>query len=262
MKRNYLILIALAIVAVVALILSNMLSGQSPLIAYDNVALSGSFSGALQTIPNSVFSAVGIGAAGNFATKINQPPLELNGKPEILYIGSNYCPYCAAERWPMIIALSRFGIFSNLHYMTSSSSDYAPSTPTFTFYNSTYTSSYITFVAVEMQSNKLVNGTYPTLQTLNETENNIINTINPAGGIPFIDFANLSFVSGSTYSPLVLQNKNWSVVMAQLNQTNSTIAQSIIGSANLITAQICKATNNTPASVCSQSYITRIQSFT
>ena len=29
-------------------------------------------------------------------------PLTANGKPEMLYMGAEYCPYCAAERWAMI----------------------------------------------------------------------------------------------------------------------------------------------------------------
>src|SRR5215471_17073708 len=36
-------------------------------------------------------------------------PLTSGGKPEMLYIGAEYCPYCAAMRWSMAVALSRFG---------------------------------------------------------------------------------------------------------------------------------------------------------
>ena len=32
-----------------------------------------------------------------------------NGKPEVLFIGAEYCPYCAAERWSVVEALSRLG---------------------------------------------------------------------------------------------------------------------------------------------------------
>ena len=39
--------------------------------------------------------------------------------PEILYMGAEYCPYCAAQRWSTIIALSRFGKFSGLGNMSS-----------------------------------------------------------------------------------------------------------------------------------------------
>ena len=41
------------------------------------------------------------------------------GKPEVLFVGAEYCPFCAAERWPLIVALSRFGHFGALHNMQS-----------------------------------------------------------------------------------------------------------------------------------------------
>ena len=34
-----------------------------------------------------------------------------DGKREILYVGANYCPYWAAERWAMVMELSQFGTF-------------------------------------------------------------------------------------------------------------------------------------------------------
>ena len=49
-------------------------------------------------------------------TTITGAPLTSGGKPEMLYIGAEYCPYCAAERWAMIVALSRFGTFSGLRH--------------------------------------------------------------------------------------------------------------------------------------------------
>ncbi|MDE1850618.1 MAG: DUF929 family protein [Candidatus Micrarchaeota archaeon] len=258
-RRNLAIIVVVALIAVAALIWGTA-GGNSALTKYDSVLVGQSFASRL-SVPDAVLAQVGIGASGNFPSKLTKTPLTLNGKPAIIYIGSEYCPYCAAERWPMIIALSRFGTFGNLRYMTSSPTDVAPSTPTFTFYNSTYQSSYITFVAREMQTNMMVNGTYPTLQTLNATESNMIATLDQGGGIPFINFANRSVLSGATYSPLILQNMNWSQIMAQIYVTNSTLSQSILGSANLLTAQICRATNNTPADVCMQSYIQKIEAF-
>ncbi|MDE1846349.1 MAG: DUF929 family protein [Candidatus Micrarchaeota archaeon] len=261
MQRKFLALIAVAVIVVIALIATSLMGSTSGLSRFDNMPVPQGIIASLN-VSNQLLSGVGIGASGNFPKKISRPHLTLNGKPEILYIGAEYCPYCAAERWPMIIALSRFGTFSNLHYITSSPSDFAASTPTFTFYGSTYQSSYITFIAREMTSNKQVNGTYPTLQVLNATENNILNTLDNGGGIPFVDFANMSVLSGSTYAPTVLSGMNWSQIMAQFGSPNSTVAQSVLGSANLLTAQICKATNNTPSNVCSQSYIQKIETFT
>ena len=45
---------------------------------------------------------------------IDAPALTADGKPEVLYVGAEYCPFCAAERWPVVVALSRFGTWSGL----------------------------------------------------------------------------------------------------------------------------------------------------
>ncbi|HUC14208.1 MAG TPA: DUF929 family protein, partial [Acidimicrobiales bacterium] len=91
-----------------------------------------------------------------------QPPIKLpaanaelllGGKPEILYIGAEFCPFCGAERWALVMALSKFGTFHNVMGTTSSSTDVNPSTPTFSFYKSTYTSPYLSFVPVETETN-------------------------------------------------------------------------------------------------------------
>ena len=77
-----------------------------------------------------------------------------HGKPELLYIGAEYCPFCAAQRWAMVAALSRFGTFSNLSLTHSASADVYPDTPTFSFYQSTYSSKYLTFTSVETNTNE------------------------------------------------------------------------------------------------------------
>ncbi len=42
------------------------------------------------------------------------PVFMLNGKPVVIYFGSTTCIYCAENRWAMMLALSRFGNFSEL----------------------------------------------------------------------------------------------------------------------------------------------------
>ena len=49
-----------------------------------------------------------------FATVNSGTPLTSGGKPEVLFIGAEYCPFCGAQRWAMITALSRFGTFTGL----------------------------------------------------------------------------------------------------------------------------------------------------
>src|SRR6516162_11429692 len=81
------------------------------------------------------------------------PALTSGGKPEMLYIGAEYCPYCAAMRWSMAVALSRFGTFTTpLHGIHSSSTDVNPNTPTLTFYKSSYSSPYLAFTPVENET--------------------------------------------------------------------------------------------------------------
>ncbi len=236
---------------------------------YDNVPLSQSALAELYP-QSSTFSSIGIGAGSNYPHVVNATPVLYNGKPAVIYIGADYCPFCAAERWVLVIALSRFGNFSELHYMTSSASDVYPNTPTFTFYNSSYYSPYISFVEVEETTNKLnAAGTgYPILQVPAPLENATFYAFdqnaswlpqNERGGIPFIDFANYSVVDGANYNPTIIDGMNWSTILANLDNTNSSTTQAIIGSANLLTAQICNIDNNQPASVCDQQYIQNLK---
>ncbi len=267
-KKRLIIILGIMVIVAVALILIALQGSQSTALAsYDNKPVPQGILSEL-AVPSSVSNNIGMGLVQGEPSKINSSsPLQSGGKPLILYMGAEYCPYCAAERWPMIIALMRFGTFSNLHLMTSSASDAFPSTPTFTFYNSTYTSQYIRFVSVEMTENKLVNGTYPTLQNPNNTENNIMKIYDvptqtcPYGGcIPFIDFANKSVQIGASYNPQILTSLDWNQIAGNLSNSSNVQTRYIIGTANLFTAEICTLTNNTPTSVCSEPYVTSIES--
>lgn len=202
-------------------------------------------------VPASVSNKIVEGTVDQFPTSINAAPLRNGTKPEVLYIGAEYCPFCAVTRWGMIIALMRFGTFSNLRYMTSSSTDSYPNTPTFTFFNSTYSSNYVAFVSVETLTN-----TYQPLQNMTSFQNAIFSKYNPGGGIPFIDFGNISIQSGAPFMPQVLAGYDWNSIAGSLGNINSSVAQSIVGSADVFTAEICRMTNNTPSNVCSQPYIT------
>lgn len=270
MERKYLyaIVVVLILIIVVTLITLEVSrsSGSSPLAAYDDKPVPASFMAQL-TVSNNVSSAVNVTQAINNRevapltnTSLKASPLTINGKPEILYMGADYCPFCAAERWPLIVALLRFGNFTALKYMTSSHTDSYPDTVTFTFYNSTYTSNYIAFVSVEATANNKVNGTYPVLQVPTESENNLMGVYDAGGSIPFIDIANKSIDLGANFDPdLVLGGLNWTQVAAGLSNPSSLQAQTIISTANLLTAQICEADGNQPQSVCGQGYITKLE---
>ncbi len=255
-------------IAVVILIVAGLLlftqggHASAPLTAYDNAVVSVSFLSRLN-VPSNISNSIGIGTAEylRVLSKIkNATALSSGGRPEVLYIGADYCPFCAAERWALIIALSRFGSFSNLHYMTSSATDYSPSTPTFTFYNSTYSSPYITFVSVEETTNQPSGAGYVQLQAPTQAQQNLLARYDVNQTIPFVLFANYSYLSGATYDPYsILYAKNWTAIAQELYNTSSAQSQSIMGSADLVTEQICSIDNNTPSSVCSQPYVQSIR---
>jgi len=220
------------------------------------------------SVPSAVLDSVGAGSvaaadfgAGSSLADVRGAPLRSGGKPEVLYIGANYCPYCAAQRWPMIIALSRFGTFSGLRTIHSSSTDVYPNTPTFTFYGSTYRSTYVSFVPVEETTNYRVGNSasqsvpYVTLQTPSAAEQAVLDTYDPGDGgnpIPFIDVGGtyVQIANLAPYGPQQLAGMTWAQVAAALRDPSSAVAQSLDGSANYLTAEICTLTGNQPASAC------------
>jgi Domain of unknown function (DUF929) len=168
-------------------------------------------------------------------------------------MGAEYCPYCAAQRWALVSALSRFGTFTGLTTTHSSSTDADPNTPTFTFYGSTYTSKYINFTSVEETTN-VPNGSggYTTLQTPTSAEAAVGQAYDPQGAIPFIDFGNKYVQVGnlSPLSPTLLAGKTWAQVGAAMANPTSSLGEAVIADANYATAAICKMTNNLPATAC------------
>ncbi len=111
---------------------------------------------AVTGVPASAFDAVGVNAPSTQLTAptvlTGQPRLLAHGKPEVLYVGAEFCPFCAAERWPLIVALSRFGHFGRLTSMQSAPSSVFPSVQSFSFVGTTYTSRYVSFAGVELYS--------------------------------------------------------------------------------------------------------------
>ena len=214
----------------------------------------------INSVPASTLNSVGIGSVPAFmsADEGGAPPLTpvsgggsltSGGKPEMLYIGAEFCPYCGAERWAMAQALSRFGTFTTqLRGIHSSSTDTDPNTPTLTFYKSSYTSKYLTFTPVENE-----NRDRGALQNTTSAQQALwakYDTSDGEQGYPFIDFGNKYILKLPTYDPGVLANMSWAQVASAMHNPSSQVAQGADGTANLITAAICKMTNGQPGNVC------------
>jgi hypothetical protein len=225
---------------------------------------------AVTTIPSSTLDRVGagqisrasIGAVNALGTDYLAPvsgqPLTSGGKPEVLYMGAEYCPYCAAERWAMIVALSRFGTFSGLSTIHSSTTDTPSDIPSWTFYGSTYTSKYLTFVPVEETKNYRIGNSaslnvgYVPLQNPAVAEQDLLAKYDTSEYIPFLDIGNKYVEVGNLppYGPQLLQGLSWTKIASAMRDPASTIAQCVDASANYVTAAILKATGNQPAALC------------
>jgi hypothetical protein len=212
------------------------------------------------TVPAATLDQVGAGQVSSTPTSITGAPLTSGGKPELLYIGAEYCPYCAAERWAMIVALSRFGTFSGLATTHSAAKNGAgqaevyPNTPTWTFAHASYTSKYLAFVPVEIYTNipDPSTGGYTPLQTLTAEQQALLTKYDTAygGAIPFLDFGNKYLSVGASYDPGILKGLTWDQIAADLHDPASPVAAGVNGTANYLTAAICGLTNDQPAFAC------------
>ncbi len=213
------------------------------------------------SVPTTVADAVGLPSTSTVAVptvKKGQPALTINGKPGAVFIGGEFCPYCAAERWAMVMAFSKFGTFTNLKETTSSPWDSYPATPTFTFYGATYSSSYLTFDTSEHESNDTNGiGTRTTLQPLTPLESRLWAKYDDPEGFPFLDIGNKYFVLAPSYDPAVLSGLDQEDIASKLKNPSDPVTQAIVGTSNYLTAAICAVTGQKPATACSATAVTK-----
>src|SRR5215471_1769042 len=251
------------LVIVLAFIVVKLSSGGNSASSGGRTPLPASVASQITGVPAATLDKVGKGAVPAFTqgklpfTPGSGAPLTSGGKPEMLYIGAEYCPYCAAMRWSMAVALSRFGTLSTpLHGIHSASNDVFPNTATLTFYKSGYNSKNLTFTPVE---NLAVD--HSLLQSPTAQQNQIWARYEPdpnQRGYPFIDIGNRYVIKGPIYDPGVLKGLTWSQIAAAMQNPSSPVAQGVLGAANYITAAICQTTNNQPASVCTAPSIIKV----
>jgi hypothetical protein len=258
------VIVVVAAVVVVFIVLGTRPAAKSTSSSSTNPLAPASVLAAVTGVSPTVSTTIGAGGVTDPLEPISGSPAVLTGpggKPELFYYGAEFCPYCAAERWSVVIALSRFGTFSNLHITTSDSNpDDIPNTHTFTFYGSSYSSPYLDFASVESADRN-----NNPLQTPTAAEGTLVSTYDTTpyststGGIPFQDLGNRYIVSGSGVNPVLLQGMTWQQIATTLTDTTSQVAQPIIGDANWLTAGLCKLTDGQPGSVCSAAPITSLE---
>jgi hypothetical protein len=220
----------------------------------------------IATVPSVAFETAGIPSrVGLVALPAGTPQLSEAGRPELLYIGAEYCPYCAAERWVVVTALSRFGTFSGLGATTSSTSDIFPGTRTFSFYGASFASQYVAFVSAETETNRPApGGGYTALQALTPKQRQVLTTYDgppyfdgSTGAIPFVDIAGAFVTRGASFDPTLLKGLTMQEIADGVADPTSPIGRAVLAASNVYTAAICRATGDQPSTVCASPVIRR-----
>ena len=202
-------------------------------------------------------TSIGSSTAGPAATtydvngihRVYAQPKLIQGHPWTLFVGGQFSPFCASMRWPFVKALSRFGTFSGLGEMHSrvGVDGFNFAIPTYDFVHMTYSSPYVTLRTVEIAD---VNGN--PLQPLDDDETDLVNHLDPGGAIPFV-FVGGTYVAQLPYSPLLLQGRSYSQILAEVNAENpGPLGQAVNTEADALTAALCTTDGAQPASVCGQ----------
>ena len=266
-----LVVVALVVAIVLVKVLGNSsasASGSANLAPPDVVA-------AVTGLPMATLDQIGLGTTTERQQLLVSAPIKVSGqsaltsggKPQVVYVGAEYCPFCAAERWPMVVALSRFGTFTGLRLITSSSTDVYPDTPTFTFYDAHYTSRFVTFEPVE-----IANRADQPLEQPTATQVHLLDRFDPPSGsppgspIPFLFVGGRCYQVGTGYPDTLLHPTGKfgpalpaGDIAGSLTLPGSALGRAIEIEANLLVGAICAATGNHPGSVCDSPVVASAQ---
>ncbi|MBW4049766.1 MAG: DUF929 family protein [Proteobacteria bacterium] len=177
--------------------------------------------------------------------------LTTDGKPGLLYVGADFCPYCAGERWGVMLTLLRFGKLSGLRYMLSTADDVYPNTPTVTFEHATYQSPYLDFQVVETADRA-----EQPLMTPSPSQMKIMSTFDAPPYKKFIEPIPFVYLDGKyelgqlLVMPKLLEGNSWQQVANRLANPKSALFRSVMPRVNLLTAAICHRDGGKPVDVC------------
>jgi hypothetical protein len=187
----------------------------------------------------------------------HQPGLTAAGKVEVAYVGGGWCPYCALGNWPLQVALSQFGTFSQLGRPQSSSpTDVYPGLKSWSFTGARYVSKYLKLDAFEVSQNF----SPPPPANLNAlvTKYDRAPYTQTAGGIPFTDIGNHFLVIGAPSSIAPLMHLSQAQVAADLRHPDGAVARSVDGAANYLVAAMCLSPGASSAPICGSKFARRL----
>jgi hypothetical protein len=248
--------VVLVLVLVAVLVLTKLSGGGNPSTAASvtsppaGTPVPAAISGKLASIPLSTLVAAPTSGLVTSPQAISDPELSAAGKPDLLYIGAEFCPICATERWPMYVALSKFGTFSpqpgRIHSAVRDGD-----IETLTFYKTTYSSPYLTFTPVETTTNEPDGNYYVTLQTPTAAQQKLW-VAHTSQSFPWLDFGGKAELTSAQYDPAQLEGVSFDDIASDVGNNSTAVGADIDASANVLIQTICSTlTANKPAAVCS-----------
>ena len=97
------------------------------------------------------------------------------------------------------------------------------------------------------------------LQKLSSQQQATFVKYSPSSTFPFVDIGGKYYQVGAGLDVTLLNGLTQAQIASKLTDPSDPVSKAILGEANVLTAAICKATGNQPASVCT-STITGLQS--
>ena len=186
------------------------------------------------------------------------PKLSSGGRPEIMFICAEYWSKCAAERWALVMALSKFGTFTTLKGTTSSAAGLSPKTPTFSFYGATYSSKYLTLVTDELETNTDVGGgEYPLLQPPTIREMTMMKAWDRAPyttitlSLPFAYIGGKFLLTTAQYDASAISQMSFQAAASIMSSGTGPVSRHAEAAAGYLVADFCALAHDQPTSVCS-----------
>ena len=184
--------------------------------------------------------------------EVSEEPMKRNGKLFVFFMGAEYCPFSAAERWSIVRGLQKFGQWNGLKQTMSAARD-EPflNLPTYDFTEATYTSSQIEFVARELKDRE-----FKPLQKLLRAEEKFVRKFNPEKEIPFLLVGGRFMQIGAGFTPKIFIGHTFRQTETELKKAESEIRKTIDAEGNIIAALLC--VSGLPPELCKETGVAEL----
>lgn len=184
--------------------------------------------------------------------EVSKETMRRSGKLYVFFMGAEYCPFSAAERWAIVRALQKFGQWDGLKQTMSAARD-EPflNLPTYDFTKANYTSPHVEFASRETKDRE-----FKPLQKLLKTEEKLVRKFNADKEIPFLLIGGRFMQVGAGFTPKIFIGHTFRQTETELKKAESEIRKTIDDEANIISALMC--VSGLPPEVCKETGVAEL----